>query len=192
MIWLGLSNLLAINGQRSKSLGWRGFVGEFRGLRYSFWGLFGWFNILMPGWIYQVLDVITVFASIGLGGFAVTAFRNSAERRRFQLTAWGVLAVWAVLSFGLWFYWTSQATGSQGRLLYPGLVAFIPLLVLGLWWWLHYLPRWARITGWVSLVALLLGSSLYSLIVLLPASYNQPAPVAAVPPERKTDWHYLR
>ena len=179
--WFGLSNLLAINGQRAKALGWRGFVGEFRGLRYSFWGLFGWFNILMPLWIYQLLDIITVFATIGLLGFAVTAFRNVAMRRRFHLQAWAVLVLWALLSFGLWLYWTSQATGSQGRLLYPGLVAFAPLFVLGLWWWLRYLPRWIQATAWASLVALLLGSSIYTLIVLFPNSYNQPTPISTVP-----------
>ena len=179
--WFGLSNLLAINGQRTKPLGWRGFVGEFRGLRYSFWGLFGWFNILLPQWIYQLLDAITVFASVGLLGFAATAVRQSDVRQWFRLAAWGVLAIWAVLSFGLWFYWTSQATGSQGRLLYPGLVAFVPLLVLGLWWWLRMLPRWIQGIGWGSLGALLLGSSIYTLMVLFPESYSQPRPVPALP-----------
>jgi 4-amino-4-deoxy-L-arabinose transferase-like glycosyltransferase len=179
--WFGLSNLLAINGQRAKPLGWRGFVGEFRGLRYSFWGLFGWFNILLPQWIYQVLDIISVIASVGLLGFAVTLVRQRTMRQLFRLVAWAVMAVWAVLSFGLWFYWTSQATGSQGRLLYPGLVAFVPLLVLGLWWWLRMLPRWAQGIGWGSLCALLLGSSIYTLMVLFPESYSQPKPVPALP-----------
>ena len=184
--WFGLSNLLAINGRRAKSLGWNGFVGEFRGLRYSFWGLFGWFNILLPQWIYQLLDIITVVAGFGVLGFTIMAFRLDWLRRRFHLAAWGLLMVWALLSFGLWFYWTSQATGSQGRLLYPGLVAFVPLLVLGLWWWLRYLPRWLQAIAWGSLVGLLLGSSLYTLLVLMPASYNQPTPVKAVPDGRQT------
>ena len=179
--WFGLSNLLAINGRRAKSLSWNGFVGEFRGLRYSFWGLFGWFNILLPQWIYPLLDIITVVAGFGVLVFTIMAFRLDWLRRRFQLAAWGLLMVWALLSFGLWFYWTSQATGSQGRLLYPGLVAFVPLLVLGLWWWLRHLPRRLQAIAWGSLVGLLLGSSLYTLLVLMPASYNQPTPVKAVP-----------
>ena len=160
-------------------------MGEFRGLRYSFWGLFGWFNILLPQWIYQLLDIITVVAGFGVLVFTIMAFRLDWLRRRFHLAAWGLLMVWALLSFGLWFYWTSQATGSQGRLLYPGLVAFVPLLVLGLWWWLRYLPRRLQAIAWGSLVGLLLGSSLYTLLVLMPASYNQPTPVQAVPPDAK-------
>ena len=184
--WFGLSNLLAINGRRERSLSWGGFVGEFRGLRYSFWGLFGWFNILLPAWIYQLLDLITVVAGLGVAGSS----RHGASQLDGCAVAsiWRrgvVLVVWALLSFGLWFYWTSQATGSQGRLLYPGLVAFVPLLVLGLWWWLRYLPRWLQAIAWGSLIGLLLGSSLYTLLVLMPASYNQPTPVQAVPDDAK-------
>ena len=51
--WLGAERLLTITGLRTTPLTWRGFVGEMNGLRYSFWGLFGWFNIILPAWIYQ-------------------------------------------------------------------------------------------------------------------------------------------
>ena len=46
--WTGVSHLVAINGLRAKPLDWDDFWLEFRGLRYSFWGLFGWFNICCP------------------------------------------------------------------------------------------------------------------------------------------------
>ena len=46
---------------------------EFRGLRYSFWGLFGWFSITMPDWVYRVLDGFSILAVVGLalGGGAL-------------------------------------------------------------------------------------------------------------------------
>ena len=46
--WTGVGHLTAINGLRQKPLDLDDFWHEFRGLRYSFWGLFGWFNILLP------------------------------------------------------------------------------------------------------------------------------------------------
>ncbi|MEZ4677872.1 MAG: hypothetical protein R2932_27010 [Caldilineaceae bacterium] len=52
----GVSHLLANNGLRTEPLSWGGLGGELRGLRYSFWGLFGWFNLLLPGWINSVFD----------------------------------------------------------------------------------------------------------------------------------------
>ena len=50
--WLGAQRLLTIEGLRTEPLTWGSFRGEMRGLRYSFWGLFGWFNILLPSWVY--------------------------------------------------------------------------------------------------------------------------------------------
>ena len=40
--------------------------GEFRGLRYSFWGLFGWFSIAMPVWVYRLLDVFSWLSLAGV------------------------------------------------------------------------------------------------------------------------------
>ena len=61
--WLGAERLLSINGLRSQPLTWRGFIGEMRGLRYSFWGLFGWFSILLPTWVYRLMDGVAVLAA---------------------------------------------------------------------------------------------------------------------------------
>jgi len=55
--WLGTSQLVAINGLRTESVTWSSLWGELRGLRYSFWGLFGWFNILLPNWVYIFIRV---------------------------------------------------------------------------------------------------------------------------------------
>ncbi|MCB0044418.1 MAG: hypothetical protein KDD92_03210, partial [Caldilineaceae bacterium] len=91
-----------------------------------------------------------------------------------------LLLAWAVLSLLLLLYWTSQATGSQGRLLFPGLSAFAVLLVGGLEVWLDYLPRgrrWAR----AALPGLLLAATCWALAVLLPHAYHAPGPVAASP-----------
>lgn len=180
--WSGLGHLLANNGRREDPLTLSGFWREFRGLRYSFWGLFGWFNLLLPQWIYNLLDGITLAALAGLGLRGLQGLRRRSGRKLTpQQAIRGMLALWALLSAALLIYWTLQATGSQGRLLFPGIGALIVMLVLGLEVWIRRLPsRWQAL-AWSALPALLLGCSLYALLSLLPASYRAPAPIAAPP-----------
>lgn len=177
--WTGLGHLMTLNGRREEPLEWDEWWHEFRGLRYSFWGLFGWFNILLPQWIYRVLDGVSVVALLGL----VAA--PWANRARGVVATWrlgrALLVVWALLSFALVVYWVSQATGSQGRLFFPALGAVIILLVLGLEVWLRYVPGWGRVSVWGALVALLLGSTIYAGGVLFPRSYAAPRALDALP-----------
>ncbi len=184
--WTGLSHLLELNGRRAGEFDLADWWLEFRGLRYSFWGLFGWFNILLPAWVYAVLDVVSVLAFVGALLALLVSWRTlrspeQQAQRRVRLLALG----WALLSFGLLVYWTLQATGSQGRLLFPALSALALLFVLGIDFWLALLPPRARGVAralvWAPLLALLAGVSLYALAVLLPRSYRPDPPVAALP-----------
>ncbi len=181
--WSGVGHLLANNGLRSHPLTLAGFWQEFRGLRYSFWGLFGWFNLLLPTWIYTFLDIVTVVAVAGLLFAAprrVTAiFKTPYGRVRL------LVLLWAALSIALIFYWISQANGSQGRLLFPAMSAFAILLSLGLDAWLRRLSARWRLATFLVLPGLLFACSLFVLTVLLPASYAAPAPVASVPTTAK-------
>ena len=53
---------VAIRCERERALSLGGLWGELRGLRYSFWGLFGWFNIALPRWMYGVFDGLGLVA----------------------------------------------------------------------------------------------------------------------------------
>jgi 4-amino-4-deoxy-L-arabinose transferase-like glycosyltransferase len=177
--WTGLSHLMTLNGRRNEPLEWDAWWLEFRGLRYSFWGLFGWFNILLPEWLYRVMDGVSAAALLGL---VAAPF---LPRERSIPAAWhtgrGLLLAWALLSFALVIYWVSQATGSQGRLFFPAIGAVIILLVIGLEMGLRYLPAIAQRLAWGALVALLLGASLYTGAVLFPQSYAGPRALDALP-----------
>ena len=180
---LGISELLTINGLRRDPLTWGTAKGEFRGLRYSFWGLFGWFNILLPGWIYTVLDGVTWLALAGLVMGQIQQIRRHGRALLDNPATWvrWMLALWGAMLLGLIGYWATFATSSQGRLLFPGISAFAVLLVAGLWVWIRWLPRRGQTIAWTLLPTLLVGASIYALAVLLPNAYFQPRPLAAVP-----------
>ena len=193
--WLGIANLLEINGGRAKVPSIGSLWGELRGLRYSFWGIFGWFNILLPNFVYQLLDLLTIVALVGLIPAAGLIFRNpststaatdSRANRIANLPVLFLLLLWALLSLALLVYWSSQAIGSQGRLLFPAITAFMLLLILGLSSWakifsnsrpMHHLSSAIL----PALPLLLLASSLYALIVLIPKSYYAATPIDQLP-----------
>ncbi|MGL4649050.1 MAG: hypothetical protein ACRC1H_06565, partial [Caldilineaceae bacterium] len=181
--WTAMLPLLTINGQRPDGNSLAGWWLEFRGLRYSFWGLFGWFNLLLPDWVYWLLDGITVVALTGAVVALVALARRpmrdevDAGARRVLLLA----ATWVLVSAALFVYWSLQAIGTQGRLLFPVLSALAVRAVLGLDFWTARLPAWVRTVGMGAFLALLVGSSVYALTVLLPNAYRPTAAVSAVP-----------
>lgn len=174
--WTGLGHLVSINGQRTEPLEWDEFWLEFRGLRYSFWGLFGWFNLLLPAWVYPLLDGVTLLALAGLAP-ALWQVRGHTARLRVLLLSIG----WTLLSAGLVVYWIWVATGSQGRLFFPAISAVVILLAVGLEWWWSWLPRRAAGVMPLALPGLLLGCTLYAGAVIFPRSYGAPEPITALP-----------
>jgi hypothetical protein len=175
--WFGLEHLVSINGQRTEPLDWGDFWLEFRGLRYSFWGLFGWFSLLLPRWFYHALDGVTLIALAGAAAFPLWSRRPAAGTRGVR---W-LLVAWLLLSFALVVYWINRATGSQGRLFFPAIGAAVILLVAGLDVWLRRLPRPVAAALWTALVALLLAATIYAAGVIFPAAYGALRPLAAVP-----------
>lgn len=174
----GISYLLVNNGQRTESVTWAALPGELRGLRYSFWGLFGWFNMLLPTWIYGILDGLSILGLLGLVGQALRGQRLLAPTAR--LVRW-LVGLWCILALLLLAYWIYRATGSQGRLLFNALGALVILLVWGIAWWLNYLPpRW-QLPCWLAPPLLLVGSSLFALTVSYPAAYRASPTVIALP-----------
>ena len=190
--WLGAERLLEINGSRSEPLTWRGFIGEMRGLRYSFWGLFGWFSILLPTWVYRLMDVVAILALVGFVASGVRSWSTHNWRilARAELRVQGLMAFWALTLIASMMYWATFATSSQGRLLFPALSAFAVILVVGLITLLNVVRRWRWVI--LALVPLtLLLSSVYALAYMLPASYQAAQPLTDLPTGvQKTDLIY--
>jgi hypothetical protein len=178
-------------------------------LRFSFWGLFGWFSILLPLWIYRVLDVLVLLAIVGLIGAFVAGLRQQGSRpesRAEHLNYVGasqrivrLLFGWAAVVLGTLVASSFVALTSQGRLTFPALSAFGVLLVAGLAFWIRLATKVApmtklrdaggeagpdrdRLLPVLALIPLaLLLCSLYSLTVLLPRSYDPPPPILVLP-----------
>ncbi|MBC7224997.1 MAG: hypothetical protein H5T59_12120 [Anaerolineae bacterium] len=163
-------------------MSWPAFLHELRGLRISYWGVLGWFNILAWPWLYRVADVLGVLAVVGL---LVGAWRRRGSLPRDgRALAAAILALWIGLMAVSLVLWTSRTPGSQGRLLFPASAALAALGVLG---WGH-LPVVGR-RGWLFGV---LGLGLAVLAVATPVVYIRPTyarpPVLTadqVPPEAR-------
>ena len=183
--WTGVSHLTAINGLREKPLDLDDFWLEFRGLRYSFWGLFGWFNILLPSWFYAAMDLLSVVAITGAVLAGLIAMRNAGRAVFGRSTAQVklLLLAWIGLSIALILYWMMRATGSQGRLIFPALSAIAVWFVIGLDFWVRSLPQPWRNLAWAITPALLLSMSVYGVAVAIPAAYAAPDAVDGVPPD---------
>jgi 4-amino-4-deoxy-L-arabinose transferase-like glycosyltransferase len=186
----GLSAMWAMVGRRD-DFG-QDLWGEFRALRYSFWGLFGWFSIAMPVPIYRILDLLTALALAGLGVGAVRwlatgQWRGAWSAFRYREPGWG--AAYRPLAYGLlglWLgvmlialvRWTSLTPGTQGRLVYPAIAAFSILFVAGLRTW--FLPRLRDAAAAGAGLGLLALAGAVPWLWLAPA-YAQPVPVDALP-----------
>jgi hypothetical protein len=133
--FLAANQLLEIEGLRTTPHTWDQLWGELRGLRYSFWGLFGWFSILLPTWIYLILDII---AGVAVTALVVATVQRLSTR---EIEQWLVsphhrvafcLGTWMVILLAAMAYWLIFAISSQGRLLFPGISAWSIALVGGI------------------------------------------------------------
>lgn len=128
---------------------------EAKGVWDSFWFTLGHFNILGPDWLYKLyLPAVTILALVGI---LIAAWRDKTRRWYLLfLSSVGTLAIVSLLVA------TSRINVSQGRILFPGMVAFAALFVIG---WYKLLGRGA------GLIVL----PLTALAVITPIVYLAPA-----------------
>ena len=156
-------------------------IGEFRGFRYSFWLLFGWFAILAPQPFYWIMDALTVLGGVGFGLFLARSLRHQCRWTRIALV---ILAVWLVLVAVGVLRWTTFTLASQGRLLFPALPAIALFLTVG---WAELIPGRARHLGWIAAIVLWVAwAALCPQLVLkpayaLPQRVHSPSELPALP-----------
>ncbi len=170
----GTQNLLSVTGVRVDPLTFQGLFGELRGLQMSFFGIFGWFSILLPPWTYTLFELLTVLAAVGalITWWQTLRYPSLISLRQQLGSVTGISALWVLISLALLAYWISVAQGSQGRLLFPAISGLAVIAVAGLRFWAGFLPLVARIALGVAVPLGLWACSLYALAVLLPDSYG--------------------
>ena len=100
---------------------------EFRGLRFSYWGIFGAFNIFSPAPFYLAMDIITL---AGVTGLLLWLWQKRKTPDALFLIS--LIALCFALFAGALVLWTLQTAASTGRLLFPVSAASGTLLALGL------------------------------------------------------------
>lgn len=188
--WTGTNLMIAIIQPRTQPYTLEVMLREMEGLRISFWGLFGWFNVIAPQWLYPLMDILTALSLIGGVGGLIHLWRAQTFER---LQPIGILALHLGITFGALINWTRQTPGTQGRLLFPAMGAIASLMVCG-WWALT--PRGGRWTRWRPLIGAapilpLLFVSLIGPVGVIARAYTPPPTVADLPLEAvQTQVHF--
>ncbi len=155
-----LAHAQATMTPRQDYMNWSYILGLWPQTNRSFWGTFGWMNILTPLWISRSLNLV---ALIGLAGSLLSLGSRQAKATKATLVLF--LIVCALVAIGF-LRFNLAVRQPQGRLLFPALPAFIVLVAVG----------WGRLTGKYravlgpALIVFTLGVNLVSLFgTLIPA-----------------------
>ncbi len=206
--WTATAPFIAIaGGDRGYSLGQ--VLGEWPGLVASFVGVFGWFNLRPPDWVYWVWAGIAALALIGALICAMQTFRRGrtngqlrgqthrsaptfVSRISYLVSQDGFLALllagWPLAVYAGLVAFMMRTEAAQGRLLFPAVAPIALGAAWGLSGWGRCAPRALgavnrRLAPLVALLAV--ATTLYSLAFVIRPAYEPPPAVELIPPEAR-------
>jgi hypothetical protein len=135
----GLNRMLALVGTRNPAPDLWQLLDESEGLRLSFWGVFGWFSILLPRVAYQVFDIIALVALTGLLIAVARAIARGASRASPHWSPHMLLPLTLIIVLAGVLRWGALTPGLQGRLLFPAITPIAILLSAGFAAWMDAL-----------------------------------------------------
>ncbi|MDX2159833.1 MAG: glycosyltransferase family 39 protein [bacterium] len=174
----GTRRMLDIFGRRPAPPFTELITSEFTGLRMSFWGLFGWFNVFTLQPFYRVMDIVSAVGVVGV--MAVLWMRRRDPEQGARLAFLIGIVAGGLFSLAAW---TSQTAASQGRLMFAYIAAIAVLLAMGLRQW--------RIPPLVILIPLGMFAAAVPFITLIP-TYAPPPALAALPATASVDGRIFR
>jgi 4-amino-4-deoxy-L-arabinose transferase-like glycosyltransferase len=136
----GQNAFIEILGQRDVTADlaqlWRERVSFIRG----YWGNFGGLNVLMPEWVYTILNVLLILSVLGLTVALFSRIGALVQDRRSKESdpapirksaSWLLVILWPILVVALWITWAATTWSSQGRLVFSAISVWSFLLALG-------------------------------------------------------------
>jgi len=141
----------------------------------SYWGVFGWMNVLAPAPYYEVVTALTIVAALGLSLRVSRAWRRRPRLDDPAVRAGAVAAIWATVMLGLILRWTQTIARTQGRLLFPAAGVLALAMAMGITGWL---PRRGRQPALLVLCALLLVAAAAMPWLVIAPAYAAPPRVA--------------
>jgi len=141
----------------------------------SYWGVFGWMNILADELFYTLLRVLSALGLLGVLLELVRAWRKRGLAQQ-RWRAATLLALWVLVMLALLVRWSQTITRTQGRLLFPAIAAISFFLCLGLTAWI---PRRHSGLTVVGFSAILFAFSLIAPFRYIAPAYACPKTIAA-------------
>lgn len=176
-IWF--TNILLRNNPAT----WRTLVfSEWESLDHSFWGLFGWFNVAYPTWLYRTFQLLEIVILAGLGLW----LWHKIRRGSFQKQAFGakagtlLLILWLICLILSWAGFFRVAPAAQGRYFFPAAPTLALGMALGLGVWRRK-PEASRYVAW-GVAAGLFGLSVITPFWLIYPAYTPSSVLATLPP----------
>lgn len=150
-------------------------IGEFRGFRMTFLGIFGQTNVPLDAWVYGLWDGFIALALAGLAMAWLARRRDLTAQQRIMFMAMGAHVLLVAGSIAVW---TSHVSASHGRLLFPALPSVAALLAIGIAQLFKGMRLPQRATAWAALPFVAV-AALAPIATIAPA-YRPPL-IAALP-----------
>jgi 4-amino-4-deoxy-L-arabinose transferase-like glycosyltransferase len=192
----GLRPMLDVVGRYRTPLTLSEIAAQWQGIWRSFWGVFGWFNIELPGWIYVALGGATLVTVMGgmlrllvpslPRGLSSTSAFQTEPKIEAPPPSLGWLILWTGIVLVALVNWMRITPGAQGRLIFPALPA---LAVLAAWCWQGWHARWGTLAGWGMVAGLVILSIVVPFAVIRPA--YQPPPLLNALPSGATQLNFI-
>ena len=145
--------------------------GELAGLYFSFWGMFGWYNIQLPDLFYGLTLALTGGAVVGWVRFALT--RPARQQATFVIAL--LMAFYVVLFSVSWWQFNTQVMAAQGRIWFP----LLGPIALALAWGIGQLTRVLRAVAIFLIVLMAMTALIIPFAIIRPAYQPDPGQPAA-------------
>lgn len=119
-------------------------IGELRGLYFSFWGLFGWFNVTPPLYFFHWVTLL-----LGIAGFGVCLRIISENLFTLRKNAFIILLFTLyVLVFSVsWWSYNVLVPSAQGRIFFPVISLIVSVIAYGLTYYKILFVRYVLLGG---------------------------------------------